>query len=356
MTQYRLIGAVFGLMLATLAHSTILDRFDNEQTGYVYSALLLVAIFLPAIWLCCYIVPERASVGSPPVNRIGFRHGVRIAWQNKPFGYLMVTGLCTFLCNQLLQTNLILYVKYVREGPDIEYVIVLIVVELTMILALVLWSRLSYRYGKRAVFFVGTSFFIMATSVMFFRPKSSAVEFYASSVFIGAGMAAGLLIPWSMLPDVVELDELETGYRREGAFYSFFAFSQKVVASAALSGSHYALGFASYDPTEEDTSGDEDEEDTQTDAVVWALRVLFTILPACIMTLSYFAMLRYPLTESQLQEISNLLQQKKDSRMRYDYGAAAASPSRIPYTPPREQNIDNRYHGAVLSDDLVQDE
>ncbi|WP_338460804.1 MFS transporter [Synechococcus elongatus] len=32
------------------------------------------------------------------------------------------------------------------------------------------------------------------------------------------------LIPWSMLPDVIEWDELQTGQRREGIYYGFMVF------------------------------------------------------------------------------------------------------------------------------------
>jgi len=32
------------------------------------------------------------------------------------------------------------------------------------------------------------------------------------------GVSTAYLIPWSMMPDVIELDELTTGQRREGIF------------------------------------------------------------------------------------------------------------------------------------------
>jgi len=40
----------------------------------------------------------------------------------------------------------------------------------------------------------------------------------------GPGNSVAYLIPWSMLPDVVDVDELNTGLRREGIYYGFFVF------------------------------------------------------------------------------------------------------------------------------------
>jgi GPH family glycoside/pentoside/hexuronide:cation symporter len=41
---------------------------------------------------------------------------------------------------------------------------------------------------------------------------------YVLAVMAGFGVSTAYLIPWSMMPDVIELDELTTGQRREGIF------------------------------------------------------------------------------------------------------------------------------------------
>jgi GPH family glycoside/pentoside/hexuronide:cation symporter len=59
-------------------------------------------------------------------------------------------------------------------------------------------------------------------------------------------MSALLLIPASMFPDVIERDELETGMRREGVYYSFFVFFQKMALAGALAISGFILGGSGY--------------------------------------------------------------------------------------------------------------
>jgi glycoside/pentoside/hexuronide:cation symporter, GPH family len=50
---------------------------------------------------------------------------------------------------------------------------------------------------------------------------------YALAVMAGVGVSTAYLVPWSMIPDVIELDELQTGQRREGIFYGFMVLLQK---------------------------------------------------------------------------------------------------------------------------------
>jgi glycoside/pentoside/hexuronide:cation symporter, GPH family len=50
----------------------------------------------------------------------------------------------------------------------------------------------------------------------------------------GFGLGTLYLIPYSMIPDVVEMDELQTGERREGSFFSIFIFAEKVSTGICL--------------------------------------------------------------------------------------------------------------------------
>ena len=108
------------------------------------------------------------------------------------------------------------------------------------------------------------------------------------------------LIPWSMLPDVVELDELNHGKRREGIFYSMFAFFQKVGVAFGLAMSSYTLGWTGYVKPADD---DEDLFTQQPDAVLWALRTLIGPVPAALLVLSMVAVVFYPITREKHEEI-----------------------------------------------------
>jgi GPH family glycoside/pentoside/hexuronide:cation symporter len=57
---------------------------------------------------------------------------------------------------------------------------------------------------------------------------------YILAILSGFGVATAYVIPWSMLPDVIEYDQLRTGRRREGSYYALAAFFQKLGTGLAL--------------------------------------------------------------------------------------------------------------------------
>ena len=62
----------------------------------------------------------------------------------------------------------------------------------------------------------------------------------------GVSISSLFLIPVAMFPDVIERDELQTGQRREGLFYSFFVFFQKIALAIALAISNFILAASGY--------------------------------------------------------------------------------------------------------------
>ena len=110
-----------------------------------------------------------------------------------------------------------------------------------------------------------------------------------------------------MLPDVIELDELETGQRREGLFYSFMAFLQKICLGIALALVLYGLERAGYvSPTAEVLVPTQSPAALQ--AIRWAIGPLPTISLICGVILAYF----YPITRERHHQILLQLAERRN--------------------------------------------
>jgi GPH family glycoside/pentoside/hexuronide:cation symporter len=112
--------------------------------------------------------------------------------------------------------------------------LVVIAVQGTALLMLFVWSFVSGRYGKKAVYFMGMGVWIIAQAGLFLLQPGQVGLMYVLAVMAGFGVSVAYLIPWSMVPDVTELDELNTGQRREGIFYAFMVFLQKMGLAVGL--------------------------------------------------------------------------------------------------------------------------
>ena len=141
---------------------------------------------------------------------------------------------------------------------------------------------------------------------LFWAPRGVVAPFYAIAFFNGIGAAVAYLIPWSMLPDVIEYDQLRTGQRRDGLFYSMFVFLQQVGLSFGLAASNVALEVAGY------VTPQAEQVATQPEVVQTTLRVLVSFVPAGLLLLSLPLAYLYPSTRERFAEIRQRLAEQTE--------------------------------------------
>jgi glycoside/pentoside/hexuronide:cation symporter, GPH family len=120
----------------------------------------------------------------------------------------------------------------------------------------------------------------------------------------GCGLSIAYLIPWSMIPDVIDLDELNTGQRREGIFYGFVVFLQKLVLALGIflvSNGLEASGFKA-------ATGN--AIIVQPDSAILGIRVVMGPLTIAFLSLGLVITYFYPLTREIHAEIMLKLKER----------------------------------------------
>ena len=229
----------------------------------------------------------------------------REAFQSRAF--LFVTGIYFFswLTLLLVQNNLLLFIRYYAL-VEAQFTGIILAFQGSAILFLSVWGLLGRRLGKRGVYAAGASLWALGLVALWFVPRGAVTLYYLASSVVGAGAAVAYLIPWSMLPDVVDEDEERGGRRREGVFYGMFVFLQKLGLSVGLAASGFALEAAGY-LTPGAAGGAVGETVTQPDAVLTTLRLLVSFVPAALLLLSLPLAYLYPLTRERYAEIRERL-------------------------------------------------
>ena len=160
--------------------------------------------------------------------------------------------------------------------------------------------------AKKAVYFMGVSLWIIAQAGLFFLQPGQVALMYVLAVMAGFGVSTAYLIPWSMMPDVIELDELNTGQRREGIFYGFMVLLQKFGLALGL----FLVGIALDRSGFKETIAGQGIPEQPASALL-AIRVAIGPLPTlCLiggLVLAYF----YPITREVHAEILLKLKEKK---------------------------------------------
>lgn len=120
---------------------------------------------------------------------------------------------------------------------------------LTQIAALPIYVRISNKKGKGYAYRLGLSIWGAGMLFLFFQSSYSPTYLIIiNSILVGAGLAAGVMIPWAILPSVADVDELITGKRRTGIYSGMMTLIRKLAQAIALWFIGIALSFIGYIP------------------------------------------------------------------------------------------------------------
>ena len=162
-----------------------------------------------------------------------------------------------------------------------------------------IWNSIGRKMGKRTIYFMGVPLTIGAQLSLFSLQPGQIELMYTLAMVAGLGIATVYLVPWSMLPDVVDFDELTTGQRREGIFYGFVVFLQKIGIALAVFLTGKILDWAGLITV----GGEQTLAVQQPDSALWAIRLIIGFLPVLTLMGGLIFAYYYPITREVHAEI-----------------------------------------------------
>lgn len=229
--SFSISGSIFSLILAQIIFSFFPD--SPYQKYLILGAVCAILSIFPLFW-CFLGTRKRVWAGHSVADNqdnsdsIPIAEQIKIAFSNRPFLLVIGIYLCSWLGVQLTASILPYFVVNWMQMPEATFPQVAIAVQGTALVMLFVWSSISKRYGKKSVYFMGMGVWIIAQAGLFFLQPGQVGLMYILAILAGCGVSTAYLVPWSMIPDVIDLDELNTGQRREGVFYSFMVLLQKL--------------------------------------------------------------------------------------------------------------------------------
>jgi GPH family glycoside/pentoside/hexuronide:cation symporter len=306
LNQFRFTASIVGSILALVLAQILFNTIDVPTRQYFWLALISAIIAGIAPYICTVGTYPRAMAmvrlyrDEDQAGHIPYLEQLKIVLQNRPFLYVVGIYLFSWFAVQNTAAIIPYFIQSWMRLPKQHLALIPLTLQGTAIVALSIWSIVSHRVGKKAVYFMGMSFWIIAGVGVFLLHPGQVTLMYGLAIATGFGVATAYLIPWSMLPDVIELDELKTGQRREGIFYGFMVFLQKI----GLALGQFLVGVALQQ------SGFNGQAVVQPESALLAIRVLIGPVPIlallCGMILAYF----YPISREMHAEILAQLHQR----------------------------------------------
>ncbi len=316
LNSFRFAFSIGGSILSLLLVQVIFIVIPEEQRELQYLVLAAIASVIStlALYWCVFGVRKRAlafeakRIQANQDTEIPLFQQFKIAFSNVPFLYVIGIYLCSWLAVQITASIIPYFVVNCMGLRQADFATVMIAVQGTALLMLFVWSQVSKRLGKKVVYFMGMGLWIIAQIGLFLLRPGQVGLMYALAVMAGFGVSTAYLVPWSMIPDIIELDELKTGQRREGVFYGFMVLLQKFGLALGLflvGLSLQSAGFLKAGPGE--------ALPVQPDSALQAIRMAIGPLPTlsllCGIVLAYF----YPITREVHAEVVLKLQARKQN-------------------------------------------
>jgi GPH family glycoside/pentoside/hexuronide:cation symporter len=250
---YRMSFAVVGTLIGAGAAWPIISAFPDETRGYAAMGTIFGAVMLVTALITFFSVkepPRDLGKAEVPRERNIFRE-YRAAFVNKPF-LLILFPWALFITGVTIISSMLRYLfEYVLLDPA-GVTLALLVLLVSALGMIPVWVFLSRKIGKKQSYMTGMGILsLYALFLAFFADQVPLPVLYLMTILGGAGLSTQYVIPYSLIPDVVEWDYVKTGQRREGIYYGVWTFISKLgqglsglIIGIILSTSGYAPNLA----------------------------------------------------------------------------------------------------------------
>lgn len=295
-------GSIFALMAA----QTLFARIQHPSHKYLavgsINGLLVVLAVLACIvgtWARYQQVQRYHPIDYHLQSEMSLWQQAKGALQNPAFRWVMGLYLCSWTAVQVAAVVLPYFVVDWMGLSERQFVQMALVVQGTAVLTITLWNWLGRKTDKRTIYFLGAPLILIAQFGLFSLQPGQSHLMFGLAAIAGVGTATVYLVPWSMLPDVVDFDEARTGQRREGIFYGFAVFIQKIGIAVAIFLTSRILEWSGY----LSSTGGNANRVVQPDTALWMIRLITGPIPAVLILGGIACALCYPITRSLHRQI-----------------------------------------------------
>jgi len=287
LTTFRMAFSILGSLVAFTVPLMIIGSMRPENSGRIFTMGILFGTICALPLLFTFFGtrerPEYYTQSQPSL-----RESFRAVWKNKPFLFAAGIFLFTWTAADIIQAFLLFFLKY-RMDLEAQSDLIMGAIFITALLVLPLWNWISRKTDKRKAYIAGMIFLsVIMLALIFLSPSAGLPVVLVMSVLAGIGVSAIHVLTWAIIPDAIEVDELTSGQRHEGIFYSLVSLFKKIASSIAIPLTLLVLQWSGY----------VSNAAVQKPSAIFAIRLLIGPVPSVLLLGGILFALFYPLSRS----------------------------------------------------------
>ncbi len=291
----RMIFTVLGYIMGAAATTLLAGIFMGmglaktaaySVTGAVFGLIAIITMLITTFGVKETPNPDLVPAKMPALSQI--KH----VFKNKPFVQYMIMSTIISISFTLLTSLFPYFLKY-QLHMEKETSLVMLVMLATIAVFLIPWRFASQKLNKGPAYALGLVIASVAILVAFFLPEKPTPIIYGVAFVAGLGFSAQYVFPWSMIPDVIEVDQAKTGERHEGIYFGVNNFLGKLTGALGIAASGWALKLYGYVA-----------EAQQTTHALFGIRFFFAIVPVIAFAIALPFLIWYPITRQKHDQLS----------------------------------------------------
>jgi len=226
------------------------------------------------------------------------------ALKNRPFRYTILMYTLGIAGMSIAGAVMVYFMTYVMGFDEKKSSIGFTLLFACTVLWVPLISVTSNKLGKRGAYFIfiGLWALVQGVGIMALKP-GNVILYFILIVLASAGVIGVYMIGWTIIPDVLELDEFKTGQRREGLYYGIISLVQKVGSAIALWLVGVILHQVGYLPNAQ-----------QTEKALWGIKIMYGFGTGLLLILSIFFCYLMPMTKKKHTALREAIRLKKEGK------------------------------------------
>lgn len=311
---FQLLSAMVVVVSAPMIVDAVISGGGTQQQGFLTAGAVFGAIGSLPLFLIGLFIRERFAEDTQEQEELSFRETLKLAWQNVPFRYAVGIYMFNWSAVDMVSITFPFFLLYwVAQGDLLAKVNILGVdlalesaffgvLMLVCVLFVPFWLWLSKRQNKIRAYILGMAAWVVVQVLIFtIQPGETSYMLFLAGL-AGIGVSAAYILPDSILPDVIEWDELRTGRRQEGIYYGIRTLIRKLTGALIIFITLQILGWSGYQAPPENVTVYQ-----QPESALFMIRLMDSFIGAAILAGTIILAWSYPLTREKYQKIQRLL-------------------------------------------------
>ena len=321
-TVFQLLGAMIVVIAAPMIVDSVMLGGRSQQQGFMAAGAVFGAIGAVPLFLIGLFVRERYASTAVEQETLSFRETLKLAWQNIPFRYAVGIYMFNWSAVDMVAITFPFFLLYWIAEGNLLAKITIFGVDLALesaffgvmmfvcILFVPFWLWISKRFNKIQAYIAGMASWIIVQLLIFTIQPGDTNYLLLIAALAGIGVSAAYILPDSILPDVIDWDELRTGRRQEGIYYGIRTLIRKLTGAGVIFVTLQILGWSGYQAPPDGVT-----QFQQPESALFMIRAMDSFLGAGILVGTIIIAWSYPLSREKYQRIQKLLAVRKNKKV-----------------------------------------